>query len=237
MKRLAAAALALVTLAAATGAQADKKSTALFVGGDIGPNAETVWAGAVIALNGDFGRDGFLLRGLGVYSAYDYLSAGGTIDGDLAFFDAMIGYQILRPALRVAAYVGLEYQDHELSPFDPTNRVVGSETGVKVAGDVTLGHGQQLFANISAAYSDVFDTWFTRLRIGYNYQNFTFGPEGQIGGNISYQAERLGGFVTMRVPDTSVEITLSAGKEFNDDGGLFAGEDGGYGQINLGYSF
>jgi hypothetical protein len=214
-------------------------SIAVFSGVDAGPNGNGFYLGAISALNGDFARDGVLLRGLGVYGTYEYLADTGNIHGRYSLFDAMIGYQFVRPGFRIAGYVGAEHQNHDLSPFDPTNRVVGGEFGFKVAGDVTLGPTKKdpLFLNLMGSYSSAFDTYWSRLRIGYKVDSFTFGPEGLLSGNEGNDARRIGGFVQMRVDKTPLEITVSAGQHYNDKGGTFANKDGAYGSLNLGFSF
>jgi Cellulose biosynthesis protein BcsS len=214
-----------------------KTSTAIFFGADAGPSANAFYVGTVVAMNGDFGRDGVLVRALGVYGTYDYDAAVGHVQGKYSLFDGMVGYQILRPGIRLAGYVGAEHQDHRLSPFDPNNPVVGGETGFKVAGDLTLGHGQPLFMILAGSFSTVFDTYWSRLRIGYTVNQISFGPEGWWSGKENSEEKRVGAFVGVRVAGTPIEITASGGYHFNDKGGIFGNRDGAYGSLNVGFSF
>jgi hypothetical protein len=218
-------------------AQGATTSTAAFWGVDQGPNGWAFYLGAIHALNGDFGKDGVLLRGLGVYGSYDYQSDISPILGRYHLYDAMIGYQFLRPGFRFAGYIGAEYQDHNLSRFDPTNRVVGAETGLKVAGDVTLGHNQPLFLILAGSYSTAFDTYWSRLRIGYKVGQLTFGPEALRTGNEGSDAWRVGGFAQLKFDKTPFEITVAAGQHTNDEHGIFANKNGAYASLNLGLSF
>jgi Cellulose biosynthesis protein BcsS len=212
-------------------------STAVFSGVDAGPNGNAFYLGAIAALNGDFGRDGVLVRGLGVYGTYDYLATVGDVHGRYWLFDQMIGYQIIRPGIRIAGYVGAEEQHHQLTPFDPTNRVVGTEVGFKVAGDLTLGHNQPLFLNLAGSYSTAFDTYWSRLRIVYKIDRFTVGPEALRIGNEGSDAWRVGGFAQMKIDKTPIEITVSAGQHTNDKGGIFANKDGAYATLSVGFSY
>jgi hypothetical protein len=212
-------------------------STAAFWGVDEGPNGRAFYLGAIQALNRDFGKDGFLLRGLGVYGTYEYESNIGNIHGRYWLYDAMIGYQLLRPGFRFAGYVGGEYQDHNLSRFDPTNRVVGAETGLKVAGDVTLGHNQPLFLLLAGSYSTTFETYWSRLRIGYKIGQLTLGPEALRTGNEGSDAWRVGGFAQIKFDKTPLDITVSAGQHNNDESGIFANKNGPYASVSLGLSF
>jgi hypothetical protein len=213
-----------------------KPSTAVFVGGDLGPNSQVVFAGAVLALNGDLTRDGVLLRALGVYGWYDYRAAVGDVDGQFSLFDAMIGYQVVKRDVRIAGYIGIEHQDHSLSPFDPTNSVVGGETGLKLAGDITMGYGQPWYLNLTGSYSFAFDTYWSRLRIGQKFGQFTVGPEGLLFGNERFDAQRLGIFLGARLDGTPMEFTISGGHHF-EDGGVFGNRDGAYGSLHLGVAF
>jgi hypothetical protein len=213
-------------------------STAAFWGLDKGPNGWAFYLGAINAVNGEFGKDGILLRGLGVYGTYDYQAGvGSTINGQYQLYDAMIGYQFLRPGFRFAGYIGGEYQEHNLSRFDPTNRVVGSETGLKVAGDVTLGHNQPLFLILAGSYSTAFETYWSRLRVGYKMGELTFGPEVLRTGNEGSDAWRLGGFAQIKLDKTPFEVTVSAGEHTNDERGIFANKNGAYVSVALGLSF
>jgi len=212
-------------------------STAVFSGVDAGPNGNAFYFGAITALNGDFGRDGVLLRGLAAYGTYDYQATVGDVHGRYWLFDEMIGYQIIRPGIRIAGYIGAEEQSHKLSPFDPANRVVGTETGFKVAGDLTLGHNQPLFLNLAGSYSTDFDTYWSRLRIGYKIDRFTFGPEALRVGNEGSNAWRVGGFAQMRIDKTPIDITVAAGQHTNDKGGIFANKDGAYASLNVGLAY
>lgn len=212
-------------------------STAIFFGGDVGPSAETGYAGAVGAFNKDFGQDGFLWRVLGVYGEYDYDAVVGNVDGRFTFADAMLGYQILRGTTRAAGYIGVEYQEHDLSIFDPTNPVQGDEVGFKVAGDVQFGRGQPWQLAFAGSYSTAFDTYWSRVRTGYNFGQVTVGPEALFGGNESSDYRRFGGFLDIRFSDLPVSLELAGGYHNNSDGGIFGDDDGGYGSVNLGFSF
>lgn len=226
-------------LGASLPAAAEEKttSTAVFGGIDLGPNAQTVYLGSIVALNGDFARSGFVLRGLGVYSTYDYRAAVGEVDGRLSQVDVMLGYHFLTPYGRALAYVGVEHQDHRLSPFDPTNPVFGGETGLKVAADITPYVGHEWYVNLMASYSTAFDSYWARLRVGHNFGNVTIGPEGQTGGNEVYEEYRIGLFMDFRFDEPWVRATISAGHHFSDRQGIFGGRDGGYAALNIGVGF
>lgn len=48
----------------------------------------------------------------------------------------MLGYQWIRGGIDIGAYIGVDYQDYDLSPDDSTSDLRGDEVGFKVALDI-----------------------------------------------------------------------------------------------------
>lgn len=193
-----------------------------------------MYQGAVIALNRDLGRDGVLLRAYGSHGDYEYGQGLGRTDGDSWQGDAMIGYKVGFGRAWAAAYVGVEYQRHELTPDDPTNVVRGSEVGFKVAADIaSLRTEGPFYFSLSGNYSTAFDSYWSRARAGGNLHRITIGPEVAAFGNAGFDATRVGGFITFDFPVTPhlpLEVTLSTGHQFvKDSNGGVSGSGGGEG--------
>jgi hypothetical protein len=216
------------------------KGWVAFSGFDVVQDASYMFQGVVVSFNRDIGRDGFLLRVYGGHVDYQYDDVsvtGGEIDGDGWQGDVMIGYKIGRGHLWAAAYLGVDYQDHDLTPDDLDNPVRGSEVGFKAAADIaTLRQGTPLYFALSGQYSTAFDSYWTRARVGLNHSRFTFGPEGIAMGNDAFDAQRVGGFLTFDLnlaPTMPIEVTLSGGYQFlsdsNGGGGDAVGSGGGEG--------
>jgi hypothetical protein len=220
-----------------------------FSGFDVSEDAHSFYSGALIALNGDFSRDGLVFRALGVVGNYQYDEAtvpGGSVDADDGAYDVMIGYQATLGVFTATAYIGYEYRDIDLSPADPGNETQGSESGFKVAMDAQTSDEIPLFVSFSGAYSTAFDAYYAMLRTGYNAKRFVIGPEGLVGEIDGSEYQRLGGFVTYRfnlTPAMPAEITLNAGHQFVDDedGGdgfvTSLGGEGAYGGVSMSFSF
>ena len=107
---------------------------------DAAPQSLYWYDEAIVAPNHDMAKDGFLFRMYGSL-VYNYASSdvpGGNVDGKLWQFDLMPGYQVVRGGATFGGYVGLDYQDSQLTPNDPTNKLRGTKAGVKVAGASTL---------------------------------------------------------------------------------------------------
>ena len=119
-------------------------------GFDAAPQSLYWYSEAISALNRDMGKDGVLLRVYGSVAVYEYAATagGGTIDGTLWQLDLMPGYQWVRGAVTFGGFVGVDYQQSQLSPPDPTNAVRGTATGLKLEGhyyfddENTAVHGQ-----------------------------------------------------------------------------------------------
>lgn len=220
-------------------------STVAFAGVDVSKDSYATWAGFLHWLNRDWEKDGFLVRGLGVYGEYDYTGGplGVTpIDGEFTLFDAMIGYQIVRDGHRFAAYVGVERQDHDLSPNDPTNDINGDETGFKVLAEARLRLAPKWEANLKGSYSTAYDTYWSYWNIGYQVaKNIKIGPEGYFTGNEDNDAQRIGGFVELatKIHEHPVYFTFAGGHQFGEDGGgsTFNSAEGAYGNFGIAIAF
>jgi Cellulose biosynthesis protein BcsS len=208
-------------------------STVAISGFDVTRNADYYYSGIYYALNRDLSRDGFLVRVLGVRGFYEY-------DGEFAWGadqvhanywigDAMIGYQWVRGGTDISALIGVEYQDHQLSENDTSNPLRGSEVGFKVAADIeSNGNGNSpWYYALGGSYSTAFDSYYALGRIGHKFGRFTVGPEAWALGDVSGDAQRLGGFIAwdVKLGDTLGNISFSVGHQFadGDDGDSFEG--------------
>jgi hypothetical protein len=229
-------------------------SSVAISGTDVSRNADYYYSGFYYALNRDLSRDGFLVRVLGVRGFYEYDLA------DLGFFtlgvdsnywigDAMIGYQWVRGGVDVSALIGVEYQDHDLSFPDPSNPLQGSEVGFKVAADIESNGNDNSpwYFALGGSYSTAFDSYYALGRIGYKFGRFTVGPEAWALGDVSGDAQRLGGFLAfdVKLGDTLGNISFSGGHQFADDdesdGLFFDGgrnfSEGGYATVKFSLAF
>lgn len=243
--RLAAVTAAVVTATAAfadggprgsyTPTTSNTSSMVYFSGFDTVKDANYMFQGAILALNRDIGRDGFVLRAYGSHVDYEYSNAGVPTSGTGWQGDVMLGYKASAGRVWAAGYVGVDYQSFKLTPDDPASRVRGSEVGLKVAGDVaSLRNEGPIYFALSGNYSTAFNSYWTRGRVGVNASGFTFGPELAALGNKSFDATRVGGFVTFDlalVPKLPLEVSISAGHQFvngNSGVGSTSGGEGTY---------
>ena len=212
------------------------KSVVLFSGFDVANDAQYVYSGAIVALNRDIGRDGFVLRVYGGHADYQYLNDTVDTDGDGWQGDVMIGYKRSWGRIWAAAFIGIDYQNQQLTPDDISNPARGTEIGFKVAADMaTLRTEGPLYFSLSGNYSTAFESYWARARVGANMHRVTIGPEFVALGNVGFDATRVGGFLTFDLPVTPnlpLEVTLSGGYQFvggSDDSSGGAGTGGGAG--------
>lgn len=206
-------------------------SMVYFSGFDSAKDADYMYQGAILALNRDIGRDGFVLRAYGSKVDYEYLNGATPTAGDGWQGDLMIGYKASAGRVWAAGYIGVDYQDFKTTPDDLAGRPRGSEVGFKVAGDVaTLRNEGPLYFSLSGNYSTAFDSYWVRGRVGANLHRITIGPEYVRMGNVGFDASRVGGFVTFDlplIPKMPLETTLSIGHQSVD--GNSNGSGGGDG--------
>jgi hypothetical protein len=218
---------------------------ATYTGADFAKDSFYSYSGAVVSLQRDLSRSGFVFHGFAGYGSYEYGSSLGTIDGDVTQLAAMLGYLWVRPGAAFGLYIGADYTDHDLTPSDPFNNVKGDEIGARIGADLRLiGPGH--YFSLEGYYSTGFDTYWSRVRAGLNVGRFIIGPEAGALGNEGFDAQRLGGFVMFKLDmfgtRNPAELTLNAGYQFlsGDDDSFSAssaGGEGAYAGFNLGFSF
>jgi hypothetical protein len=193
--------------------------TVLFGGIDGREKSYYSYLGIREHLNGSIASDGILLRAFGLYGEYDYKStavAGGKVDADVAAFDAMIGYQKGLDDLFLRGYVGLDYEDHDLSPNNPFDSNRGSDVGVKVQGEIETGDLSRYYAGFIGSYGTAKDRYWARLRGGYNFGGYILGPEGLLTGTDESDEQRIGAFLTLTNPGR-VGLSVSTGYSDTND--------------------
>lgn len=174
------------------------RSSVAFWGFNAKEDAYYLYAGFVHALSGDIGQEGWLVKGVVGFGEYDYKSlavAGGDVDGDTTQLEASVGYQMFTDAMRLSGYVGVVWEDHDLSPNDPTNSTQGDEFGVKLQAEAVTLASSPLYAGLMGSYASPNDGYWVRGRLGYRLGGIVIGPEGLLMGNDEYDGQRIGAFI------------------------------------------
>ena len=231
-------ALTVATVALlSTAAQA--RSTSIFAGTSLTEDSDYTYIGGVTALNSNLDSDGFLVRALIGAGGYDYSRAPlSNVEADLISGDVMVGYQTFLgknaiTASRLSLYVGVDHQDHDLSPNDPANDVNGSETGFKTQLEAEFKPTTSTKLDVLGSYSTAFDTYWVKTQLGCNSLGVNVGPELAFLGNEAFDQARYGVFVNEISLASTLDLGVSAGYADSSR----RGDDGLYGEVGLSYSF
>lgn len=204
--------------AAVTTASPDAPTLEASAGADVAAHSWSVYSGLTSSLGGNLRENGWRLRLGGGYGAYSYSSTrwtGSTVvvvpfDGTVTFADALIGYQQRWGALTLKVFAGAMAQHNSMTPIDVESSVRGTRWGAKGAVEAWLDIGANAFGQLDLNYATVYDTYGSRLRLGYKFTpQLSIGPEAGLNGNVDYDSGRLGAFV--RYDGAQGEISVSVG--------------------------
>lgn len=124
-------------------------------------------------------------------------SGYGRVHGTLEDGSFMVGYEIVTSRGGVAAYVGLDVMNHSLSPFDPGNRVRGTNVGAKVGVEAFTRPTDATMLSVIAYYSTVYNSYYARLKAGVELADYVYiGPEALALGDDYFSQGRVGAHVT-----------------------------------------
>lgn len=189
-----------------------------YTGVDATRNAGFAYSGGAWGLGRNLSADGLRLRALIGYGLYDY---DGTLvvhsvrvpvrfDGAVGLAEAMLGYRRHRGDLTLTGYLGLQYQEHQISPRDPFNSVQGSETGIKGIVEVWRNLGEKSWVSAAGAYSTAFDSFSLRASLGQRvHSKVSVGLEAKAFGNAEGAGGRGGALLRLHLGASA--ITASGG--------------------------
>lgn len=213
----------------------DSDGTILFTGTDNREDADYYYIGLIHHFSGNILSDGFMVRAMGSYADYEYNRGSflGDTDGDATNFDVMLGYQKVMEHFSARAFVGFEYEDHDLSPNNSFDDNRGTHLGVKVQGELETDFASPAYGSLLTSYGSANGRYYTRLRGGYEFSGFVIGPEVSFLGDQEYNEQRYGAFITARrfIP---VMFSLSAGYADPDS---FRGDSSYYFAFGASFTF
>jgi len=82
---------------------------ATYTGADWAKDSFYTYSGAVVSLQRDLSRSGWVFQGFAGYGSYEYHNpsiSGGRVDGDVSQLAAMLGYLWVRQGAAFGLYVG-----------------------------------------------------------------------------------------------------------------------------------
>jgi hypothetical protein len=207
VSRVAAVAIAAVCSFARDAALADSALTArdaprflLFANTDLWRHGGFAHGGLVFAPAG-LDREGLVFKLMFGGGTYRYISGAlGNIEvaGRQFATSAMPGWRFMGTNLIVTAFAGLDYQDHRLTPDDPSAGLRGSAIGLRVAVEVWWEPTPHMMVAADASVSTVGPSYSARVAAGWRlFERYYLGPELQaFTADDNYHQARIGIHVT-----------------------------------------
>lgn len=212
------------------------RGTTLFAGFDARDRTHYPYAGLVHHFSGSLTDDSILFRAFGDYSFYRYDTTGvatHAVRAEAQAFDVMAGYQKVLSPVMLRGFVGLDYENHDLSPNNPFDSNRGSHVGVKVQGEVETAYDLPYYGSFIGSFGSAVDRYWVRLRGGYSNSLITIGPETLFTGDDQFDEQRVGAFLTFK-GFNPVLISVSTG--FSDTNRRRGGGSA-YGTLEVSTSF
>lgn len=191
--------------------------------------------GLVHAINGDIGKNGFLIHLAAEHLDYEYVNPGPTLfEADGWGGSIMLGYQfVMSDKSKIALYAGVAHRDIDVKPFDPLSETAGENTAFKGQVEGYFGVGSNFDLSALGSYFDSAETYYARVRGGFRLGAISIGPEVSVHGSDEYDAQEYGGFIRF-IANESLVLGARAGWADRDDN---RGDDSGYFglEASLGY--
>jgi cellulose biosynthesis protein BcsS len=162
----------------------------------------TGYVGGTFAPYADLDTSGLRFSVFGAAGAYQYPAAIGTanrVKGTYQLADFLVGYGFNKDGFSAKLQVGLDIQNHDLSPLDPNNPVHGTSIGPKVQGDFYANPTERSMLFGLASYTTVFRTYYSEFKAGYDFfsvKDLYLGPQVIAEGNERYDQWRVGAHLT-----------------------------------------
>lgn len=205
-----------------------------FAGLDAGRDSFDGWAGGLIAPLQDLDTSGPRLWIFGGAGKYKYTAGGSTFDGVNSGGEVLGGYGFEGDTYSANVLVGLNAENHMITPVDPDNSVQGTAGGVKVRADALTRPTPQILTYADAEYSTAFNSFYTSAKIGYDVtagKQIYFGPQVVAFGNERFHQFRVGGHLS-NIKIQNIQFDIYGGYATDSVVG-----NGPYGRIEMSRTF
>jgi hypothetical protein len=172
----------------------------LFASTDLWRHGGFAHGGLLVAPNG-LDREGFVFKVMFGGGAYRYISGAlGNIDvtGRQLAAAALPGWRFVGRNFIATVFAGLDYQDHRLTPDDPSAGLRGSAFGLRTAIELWYQPSPHTMVAADASVSTVGPSYSARIAAGWRvFERYYLGPEVQgFAADGNYQQVRVGVHVT-----------------------------------------
>jgi outer membrane immunogenic protein len=205
-----------------------------FSGFDVGKWSVDGWVGALIAPWKDLDTSGPRFWISGGAGWYKYPAQGTLFKGVYTSGEVLAGYGFEGDNYSINVLVGPNAINQMVSPFDPDNKVQGTQGGVKVRADAYTNPTPKTMTYGEAEYSTAFGTYYASQRIGYDITNgkeIYVGPIANVFGDQRYDQWQVGAHISNLKLGT-VHFDISAG--FADDSVV---KTGAFGKVEMSSNF
>lgn len=134
--------------------------------------------GGLLWSPGGLDREGFTLKTLVGGGGYRYSSGTSLVIGRQWLIAAMPGWRFKTGTLETTVFAGPDYQRHDLTPDDSSNRRRGSHIGLRAGADLWWQPTPDSMANASISLSTIGNSYWTRIAAGRRVLDLLYvGPE------------------------------------------------------------
>jgi len=146
---------------------------------------------------GSLYEPGFALKFLSAGGVYHYMAGTTRIKGTYGLNALMPGWRFKSGKLEVFAYLGIDIQNHQLTPDDPGAQLRGFKTGARFGVDAWYEPTEGTMVTGSVSASTIGANFWSRAAYGWRIPDIAWvGPEVHLTASDVYQQYRIGGHVT-----------------------------------------
>lgn len=152
-----------------------------------------------MAIDGTLAQSGPRIRIEGLAGRYEYKlsSTRANVTGEQEEGSVLAGYEWIEANRAISAYLGVAARNNDISIPDPTNSVIGTNVGVKVAVSGYAEPTRNTMVFGYGSYSTAYNAFYARAKFGYDIGGRVFvGPEIAALGDDAYRQWRVGLHVT-----------------------------------------
>ena len=138
-------------------------------------------------------REGFTLKLLMAGGAYRYEAGGNKVVGRQLLASVLPGWRFKQERFETTVYLGLDLQNHRLSPDDIGNPLRGTHVGLRLGADVWLEPSDVMMLSGAFSVSTIQSTYWGRAQFGGRIPGLGWvGPEAHLFSDLGYHQYSVG---------------------------------------------
>ena len=138
-------------------------------------------------------REGFTLKLLMAGGAYRYLAGNDNVTGRQLLASVLPGWRFKQGRFETTVYLGIDVQNHRLSPDDIGNPLRGTHVGLRFAADVWLEPTDVMMVSTAFSLSTIQSSYWGRAQLGGRIPEIGWiGPEAHLFSDLGYHQYSVG---------------------------------------------